>query len=65
MSAKESLINGLWQDHEALVNKKQKLEGYINNLDLTEEEKEEYERELEKAENQIYEIEEEIINANQ
>lgn len=64
MSTKEGLINSLWQDHETLIEKKQRLEGYINNLDLTEEERKKYKEKLEKVESQIFEIEEEIINVN-
>ena len=56
----DQLRDRLWEDHNFLVRKKQKLEGFNNCLDISDEEKRENIREIKRLEKEIQEIQEKL-----
>ena len=56
----DQLRDSLWEDHEFLTQKKQKLEGFNRCLDISDEERKENRKEIERLKKEIQRIEEEL-----
>ena len=56
----DQLRDSLWEDHDFLVRKKQKLEGFNNCLNISKDEREENIKEIERLKKEIQRIEEEL-----
>ena len=56
----DQLRDSLWEDHDFLVRKKQKLEGFNNCLNISKDERGENIKEIERLKKEIQRIEEEL-----